>query len=159
MKEMLIEILGVAEEKQDFKSAFMILLCTQKISLEAAKDSETIHLAEFYYALALTRNRAFWSAAISHYRTVVFDNKIIDPTGTLDEEQAYIKIIEANVYSMLYCVRSREICVDICKLFVRNSSRFEEIKLKLLKIDRISKVQIKKELFNELDSSLSNSTN
>lgn len=75
IKEMLVEILGVAEEKKDLKSAFIILLCTQKIALETSKDSETKQLFEFYYSLGMIRNRAFWSAAISHYKTVSF----IDP--------------------------------------------------------------------------------
>ena len=70
IKEMLIEILNVAEEKKDFKSAFVIILCTQKISLENRKDIEPKHLFEFYYPLGVIRNRGFWNAAVSHYKTV-----------------------------------------------------------------------------------------
>lgn len=67
---MLVEILGVAEEKGDFKSAFIIVLCTQKISLETPKDAESKKMFEFFYSLAIIRNRAFWNAAISQYKTV-----------------------------------------------------------------------------------------
>lgn len=59
---------------------------------------------------------------------------------------------------MLYCVRSKETCVEICRMFIKNPSVFDEIKLQVLRIDRISKVQTKKEVFNELSTSLSNST-
>ena len=74
MKEMLIEILGVAEEKKDFKAAFIIVLCTQKISLQTSQDSESKHFFEFYYSQGVIRNRGFWSAALSTYRSVdLFD--------------------------------------------------------------------------------------
>lgn len=73
IKEMLIEILNVAEDKKDFKSAFIIILCTQKISLDI-KDSEAKHLFEFYYPLGIIRNRGFWNAAVSQYKTVGFCN-------------------------------------------------------------------------------------
>ena len=76
LKEMLIEILGVAEEKKDFKTAFMIILCTQKISLNnpSNTDAETKYLSEFYYAQGVIRNRSYWNASISNYRNVAPSN-------------------------------------------------------------------------------------
>lgn len=76
----------------------------------------------------------------------------------MDEDQAYRQILEANLYSMLYCVRSKETCVEIIRMFIKNPALFEELKLQVLKIERISKIQTKKQIFNELSTSLSNST-
>lgn len=73
IKEMLVEILGVAEEKKDFKSAYIIVLCTQKITLSNTTketEEETKHLCEFFYSQGIIRHRGFWSAALSTYRNV-----------------------------------------------------------------------------------------
>ena len=57
---------------------------------------------------------------------------------------------------MLYCVRSKETCVEIVRMFIKDSALFEDLKIQILKIDRISKIQTKKEVFSELNTSPSN---
>jgi hypothetical protein len=70
IKEMLVEILTVADEKKDFKSGFKIVLCTQRFMLRSAEGTEAKHLGEYFYTQPIIRNRGFWSAAINTYRDV-----------------------------------------------------------------------------------------
>lgn len=81
--------------------------------------------------------------------------KLFDPANMMEDDEAFRQIIEQNYTSMLYCVRSKEVCVEILRMFVKNSTIFEDLKMQVLKIDRISKVQTKKAIFNELPTTLS----
>lgn len=80
IKEMLVEILSVADEKKDFRSAFLLVLSTQKISLHVPDGYEAKLLGEYYYTLGVIRNRAFWNAAFSTYREV----KYIEAAGRFE---------------------------------------------------------------------------
>lgn len=71
IKEMLVEILSVADEKKDYKSAFLLILSTQMIYLHAVEGAEAKHLSEYFYTLGVIRNRAFWNAAFNTYRNVI----------------------------------------------------------------------------------------
>ena len=73
LKEMLLEILTVAMDKKDFKSAFMIIYCTQRIELkpnEGESSQECKLLSEYYYPQAVVRMKPFWGSAIQYYRMV-----------------------------------------------------------------------------------------
>ena len=74
-----------------------------------------------------------------------------------DDDQIFQQIIDQNLRSMLYCVRSKETCSEIIRMFIKDQATFDEIKIHVLKIDRISKVQTKLDIFNELNSTLTNS--
>ena len=64
-------MLSVATDKKDYRSAFLIIFCTQRTGLESEKpDQEAKILSEYYYTQTAIRNRGFWSAAIGIYRTV-----------------------------------------------------------------------------------------
>lgn len=66
------------------------------------------------------------------------------------EDELYTEILDKNLYSMLYCLRSKDVCVEIARMFLKSDQVFENFKLKVLKIDRISKDQTKKPIFVEL---------
>lgn len=73
LKEMLLEVLTVAMDKRDFKSAFIIVYCTQGIELvlnegEVSLDAKL--LSEYYYSQAVVRMKPFWTMAIYTYRAV-----------------------------------------------------------------------------------------
>lgn len=74
-----------------------------------------------------------------------------------DEDRTNHDILEANLISMLYCLRSKELFVDIARSVLKSQDRFEDIKValcltkkKVLEVDRISKNQNKKLIFNEI---------
>lgn len=72
IREILIDILGVATEKKDFRSAFLIIFCTQMIGLiNPQPGGEIKRLSEYFYTQAAIRNRSFWGAAVGIYRAVI----------------------------------------------------------------------------------------
>lgn len=80
--------------------------------------------------------------------------QIFDAGHMIDDDTVFKQIIDHNMTSMLYCVRSKETCVEIVRLFIRNNALFEDIKIQVLKIDRISKIQTKKDIFNDISTSV-----
>lgn len=85
LKELLIEILSVSFEKKDFRSAFLLIYCTQKFTLvepKAPEDDNTSTLAqhagstaklmcEYYYSQAVVREKLYWCNAIMMYKNVI----------------------------------------------------------------------------------------
>lgn len=75
IRELLIEVLGVANEKKDFRCAFLIVFCTQNIALDGGiQGEEPKRLSEHFYSQAAIRNSSFWGAAIGIYRAVASSN-------------------------------------------------------------------------------------
>jgi hypothetical protein len=70
IKELLIEILSVAHEHHDYRSAFRIIMGTQGLRLQSSDGSEATHMFEYYYTQPIIRCQAFWQAAIHDYSQV-----------------------------------------------------------------------------------------
>lgn len=73
LKEMLIEVLSAADDSEDFKSAFLVVLATQKLSLQSVESTHATRLSEYYFTQPVIRNKAFWIAAIRTYAEVISD--------------------------------------------------------------------------------------
>lgn len=77
IKEMLLEVLNVAFEKKDYRSAFFIIYSTQSIALEeaiqpeqSAEEQQTKHMCECFYSQSIMRVKGFWITAINAYSSV-----------------------------------------------------------------------------------------
>lgn len=45
------------------------------------------------------------------------------------EERLFYEIIDANLLSMLYCLRSKDACVEIIRSFIKSPDNFERLKV------------------------------
>ena len=77
VKEMLIEVLNVAFEKKDYRSAFFLIYSTQGITLEEnfssvqpGEEQQKKHMCECFYSQSIMRVKAFWITAINSYSSV-----------------------------------------------------------------------------------------
>ncbi len=136
VKEMLIEVLNVAFEKKDYRSAFFIIYSTQGIALEEdlqpglpGEELQQRHMCESFYSQAIMRVKAFWVTAISSYSSVPTLDQISNNNYLGDEDLTNHDILEANLISMLYCLRSKEVFVEIARSVLKSHDRFEDIKV------------------------------
>lgn len=75
---------------------------------------------------------------------------MFNSTSNRSDDDLYFEILEKNMVSMLYCLRSKPVCVDIGRMFLKSSQLVETYKTQLLAIDKISRNQTKKPIFAEL---------
>ena len=69
----------------------------------------------------------------------------------MTEDDLYLDIITKNLFSMLFCLRSKETCIEIGRMFLKGDSHFDSLKKTIISVDRISKNQTKKAIFTELN--------
>jgi hypothetical protein len=64
------------------------------------------------------------------------------------------RIIAVNLTSMLYCLRSKDVCADVIRACVNDAHMADVLVAKVDCVERISKKQTKEEIFTKLDRSV-----
>lgn len=180
IKEILIEILVVSIEKKDFRTAFYVMLSTQGFKLKQEeydtgsdspsklrnRPSKNKLMSEYYYTQPAIRSQVLWSSIINIYHQMFVFHQFKAEKGK-DSSLAYqfSLILKANLFNMLYCLRSKDTFLQICKQCLQESNNknseggqksqdwqkyYEQLSKEVENIEKITKEQSKLSIINHV---------